>query len=125
MKLHRLILITLLTISAIPSSAQEDKKEPIANAVKVKELTIRRDALVKQIKVEDQKRNQSINGVSPETQEQLNNRQDSICLDLRSQLVAIELEIKELTPKKVESTIINQFNQLQQQLNTNSNPTKK
>ena len=45
---------------------------------------------------QDSKRNAVYNGVSPETQERMNDRQDSLCLDLRSQLVDVQLEIKEV-----------------------------
>ena len=45
---------------------------------------------------EHAERNAVYNGVSPETQERMNDRQDSLCLDLRSQLVDVQLEIKEV-----------------------------
>ncbi|MBU3853785.1 MAG: hypothetical protein H9789_08230 [Candidatus Paraprevotella stercoravium] len=40
--------------------------------------------------------------------------QDSICLELRSQLVEIELEIAELTPNKLPAQFIQQYNRLRQ-----------
>ena len=53
-------------------------------------------ALKKKIELEDRKRNQTIDGVSGISMEKINVRQDSICLDLRSQLVDVQLQIKEL-----------------------------
>lgn len=99
MKIKHLILAGFIVFFAMPVLAQNNaSNDSIARAVKVKELTIKKENLIKQIKIEDAKRDMSISGVTFETQEILNDRQDSICLDLRSQLVSIELEIKELKP---------------------------
>ena len=70
--------------------------------------------LKKQIAIEDGKRNQVMNGVNFEIQEAMNDKQDSICLDLRSQLVAVELELKELVPDRTATAILGQLNLLNQ-----------
>lgn len=69
--------------------------DTIAMSLKMKALLNKQITLQNKIKEEDGKRNAVYNGVSAETQEMLNDRQDSICLDLRSQLVDVQLEIVE------------------------------
>ena len=64
--------------------------------LKMKALLNKERVLKEKIKEEDGKRNAVYNEVSPETREALNDRQDSICLDLRSQLVDVQLEILEM-----------------------------
>lgn len=64
--------------------------------LKIKDLNHKKEILEKKIKEEDAKRNQPLPGVSQQTREQINDKQDSICLSLRSQLVNINLELKEL-----------------------------
>lgn len=113
MKNNRILIVAVLSLMACVSFAQEPVKNSTLNALKVKELRLTKTSLEKQIAEEDKKRNQVIDGVTPETQELLNNRQDSICLDLRSQLVEVELELKELVPNKTITNLVNQFNQLQ------------
>jgi hypothetical protein len=51
-----------------------------------------------------------LNGVSAEVLEEMNDRQDSVCLDLRSQLVDVQLEIWERSKGTLPT-------QLKQQLN--------
>lgn len=104
--------IAILTIIAVPALAQEPATDSIQNNLKVKELAIKQNYFKARIATEDKKRNQKINGVTPETEEMINDKQDSICLDLRSQLVAVELELKELSSA---STI--PYNQMSQQPN--------
>ena len=50
-------------------------------------------AVEKEIALQDKKRNATYIGVSPEVMEQINDKQDSICLDLRSQLVTLQLQL--------------------------------
>lgn len=88
------------------------KADTIAHTVKLKALHAKRDSLMQRINVEDAKRNTQINGVTPERQEELNNRQDSICLSLRSQLVDVVLEIKEIAPDVTTPQLIQQYNNL-------------
>lgn len=123
MKARYLVIAAMMMLLSMPAFAQEENRtnDSIARVVKVKELKIKKEGIIKQIKVEDAKRDMSIDGVTFETQEMLNDRQDSICLDLRSQLVSIELEIKELSPDYVTEAISKQLNKL----NANSQPINK
>ena len=101
------------TQSTVPDrNTQENQQDSTLIALKIKELNTRKEALAKQIKAEDAKRNRAVYGVSPETQEILDDKQDSICLALRSQLVAVNLELKELVPDRTTSSIVNYFNDL-------------
>ena len=45
--------------------------------------------------------------ISTETMERLNDRQDSICLDLRSQLVTIQLEMAEIKKENLKQVLNN------------------
>ena len=99
--------------STVPAQdIQDARQDSTLIALKIKELNARKEALAKQIKAEDAKRNRAVHGVSPETQEILDDKQDSICLALRSQLVAVNLELKELVPDRTTSSIVNYFNDL-------------
>lgn len=112
MKQHKtLIFIVLCTISC-SLFAQEAQQDSAVNKIKIKELTLKKQAIETKIAIEDKKRNAVINGVTVETQETLNDKQDSICLELRSQLVNIKLELKELIPDKSSKTIAEQYNNL-------------
>lgn len=95
--MRRLIIFTLLLIMfGIGQSMAQTKVDTIKIKVKIKELQQTVLALKKKIELEDRKRNQTIDGVSGISMEKINVRQDSICLDLRSQLVDVQLQIKEL-----------------------------
>lgn len=101
------------TQSTVPTrNTQENQQDSTLIALKIKELNTRKEALAKQIKAEDAKRNRAVQGVSPETQERIDDKQDSICLALRSQLVAVNIELKELVPDRTTSSIVNYFNDL-------------
>lgn len=110
------IACAVLTIGMSASAQQNETRiqENTVHALKVKELNLRKANLQKQIKIEDQKRNRTMNGVAAGTQELLNDKQDSICLELRSQLVSVELELKELVPDKTGAIIANRLNSLNQ-----------
>ncbi len=110
-------LLCIMAVICVSAYAQNDSqnKDDAVQAIKVKGLNARKANLQRQIKIEDQKRNQTLNGVTAETQEILNEKQDSICLELRSQLVSVELELKELVPDETASVIANQLNILQNQ----------
>ena len=60
---------------------QASQNDSTVNAIKIKNLKSRKAALQKQIAVEDKKRNEVIEGVSPETLERRNERQDSLGAD--------------------------------------------
>ena len=99
--------------STLPAlHVQDVQQDSTLVALKIKELNTRKEAIAKLIKAEDAKRNRTVPGVSPETQERLDDRQDSICLALRSQLVAVNLELKELVPDRTASSIVNYFNEI-------------
>ncbi len=94
------------------ASVQTSQNDSIVNAIKIKNLKDRKAELKKRIATEDKKRNTVIEGVSPETLEKIIQRQDSICLELRSELTAVELELKELGADIVTTQIAQQFNRL-------------
>lgn len=123
MKSYRLLALCVMAVFCLTAYAQENKQNNTVQAIKIKELNLRKANLQKQIIIEDQKRNQTLSGVTAETQEMLNNKQDSICLELRSQLVSVELELKELVPDQTASTIANQFRILHNQQQSSGNTT--
>lgn len=94
------------------ASVQTSQNDSIVNAIKIKNLKDRKAELKKRIATEDKKRNTVIEGVSPETLEKIIERQDSICLELRSELTAVELELKELGADIATTQIAQQFNRL-------------
>ncbi len=116
--MNRIIISGVLAILAgflsIDISAQTNasRNDSIATAVKLNSLQSKKEKLEKEIKVEDGKRNSQIAGVSPETLEAMNNRQDSTCLALRSELVDVILEIKELSPDVTTPQLLQQYNNL-------------
>lgn len=114
--MNRLLIVTLIGITAslrcVSAHAQDNvgKNDSIATAIRIHALKEKRIRLTQQIAAEDKKRNRVINSVSALNLEQLNDRQDSICLDLRSRLVNVDLEIQELTPIKVPAQVMQQHN---------------
>lgn len=96
------------------AQGQTSQNDSTVNAIKIKNLKNRKVALQKQIATEDKKRNAVIEGVSPEVLEKRNERQDSICLELRSELTAVELELKELGADNTTTQIVQQYNSLVQ-----------
>lgn len=127
--MKRIILpIAIMAIAEFSSFAMSpqtstSRNDSIATAVKLNGLQSKKDKLENEIKIADGKRNSQIAGVSPETLEAMNNRQDSICLALRSELVDVILEIKELSPDVATPQLLQQYNNL---LNKkNENPAKK
>ena len=82
------------------------------NTIRIQNLQVRRTALRKQIAAEDKKRNTVIEGVSPEALEERNDRQDSICLELRSELVAVNLELQELGADNQIPQLVQRYNSL-------------
>ena len=63
-------------------------------------LQSEKKGLQKRLEEELEKRNTYVQGATPETLEEYNDRQDSICLSLKSQLVDIDLQIAEIRNKK-------------------------
>ena len=86
--------------------------DSIATVLRLNTLQNQKESLQREIKTQDAKRNKQIAGVSAETLEEINDRQDSICLELRSQLTDVILEIKELSPNVLSPQLINRYNTL-------------
>lgn len=122
MKTYRLLIMVVMAIFCVSISAQKKvtPNDSVMNVVKIKLLTEKKAKLKSQIAIEDAKRNEVVNGVTSEVQEALNDKQDSICLGLRSQLVAVELELKEFVPEHMVSTIVGQLNFLHQKQQSDS-----
>lgn len=106
------------------ASAQAVINDSVANALRVRNLKTQIDALNQKITAEDAKRNKVILGVSPSQLEAMNDRQDSVCLELRSQLTDKELELKELTARQTAETISQQVSNLRQEV-LNAPPRRK
>ena len=79
----------------------------VITTVRLKALSAQEKSLQKKIQEQDKKRNATYNDVSTETMERLNDRQDSICLDLRSQLVTIQLEMAEIKKENLKQVLNN------------------
>lgn len=102
-------LTVLLTIASLSLQAQSlapssQRVDSIATAAQIRSLEQQRTQLQTRIKQEDAKRGTKTDGVTPQTQEALNDRQDSLCLSLRSQLVDVELQLSELQTPASAST---------------------
>jgi len=112
------IILSIAVIAMSLSMAQEisaqttAKNDSIATALRLNTLQNKKESLQKEIKIQDSKRNRQISGVSAKTMEELNDKQDSLCLAFRSELVDVILEIKELSPSVASTQLINQFNNL-------------
>lgn len=108
-------LFFLLSLTAF---AQTDNNMPendtTADMMRIQKLNAQKDSLLNQIKIEDAKRNMIIDSLSFEQMEIINDRQDSICLDLRSKLTYINLELKELEKHKISSVISDKMNHINQ-----------
>lgn len=101
----------ILAMSAGNAWAQQTV-DSVAVAIRVKTLESRRASLKAQIKEEDLKRKRVVEGITPEANERLNTVQDSICLELRSQLVSVELELDEVAPTSKQDVWIDLHNAL-------------
>lgn len=123
---RKLLLYTTIAIASLVGNnafAQSThvRNDSIAANLKLNGLRSKRDKLQKEIKIQDAKRNIQTNGVAPETLEEMNDRQDSVCLALRSELVDVILEIKENSVDIPSSVLIQQYNGL---LNSRSTTTE-
>lgn len=114
---RKILLLAVILIAALAADdalAQNapSRNDSIAKALKLKGLYAKRDKLQNEIKAQDAKRNRQIAGVAPATLEEMNDRQDSICLALRSELVDVILEIKENTPDVSSPILLQQYNNI-------------
>lgn len=100
MKLMKILLLSVtgLLFTSVDVEAQEKstQNDSTVTAVRVRNLNKRKVSLQKRIAAEDKKINTVIEGATYETVERRRDRQDSVCLQLRSDLVEVELELKEL-----------------------------
>lgn len=113
--IYRMALTALTTVILAMSAGNawaQQTVDSVAVAIRVKTLESRRASLKAQIKEEDQKRKRVVEGITPEANERLNTVQDSICLELRSQLVSVELELDEVAPTSKQDVWIDQLNAL-------------
>lgn len=108
------VFIAMISLFANDAFAQntQSRNDSIAAVLKVNGLQTKRDRILNEIKVQDAKRNKQIVGVSPETLEEINDRQDSICLALRSELIDVILEIKENSPEVNSPLLLQHYNNL-------------
>lgn len=119
-KIHAFLSVLSLAVLAVltvsnprMAGAQEiTRKDSIVNAIRLQTLKQHQMDLKKKIETEDKKRNRAMEGVSAESLEQMNLVQDSICLELRSELVSVELQMKELAPNAIPVQLIRQYNNL-------------
>lgn len=110
--LYATIAIASLVGNDVFAQSTPVRNDSIATNLKLNGLRSKRDKLQKEIKIQDAKRNIQTNGVTPETLEEMNDRQDSVCLALRSELVDVILEIKENSVDIPSSELIQQYNGL-------------
>lgn len=94
--MKKILLLLFCIIIGLSNASAQTKADTVKVLVKIKELKRTEIVLQKRIEAEDKKRNQTIEGVSEISMNEMNERQDSICLDLRSQLVGVQLQVKEL-----------------------------
>lgn len=96
------------------TTARNDTVSTLKRALLARQKTLRHE-LEKEIKILEQ---MNFNDVAPETAERLAESQDSICLDLKSRLVTVQLELKELEKEQLK-------NRVQAVLNQNKNNANK
>lgn len=116
--IKKIMTFGLFFLLSLTAFSQTDNNTPenntVADMMRIQELNTQKDSLLNQIKIEDAKRNMIIDSLSFEQMEIINDRQDSICLDLRSKLTYINLELKELEGYKTSSIISDKMNQINQ-----------
>ena len=108
----------VLAVCAMSSIHADDKKklvltsgehviaiDSVAHFNNLKLLETKEQNLKKKLNEEMQKRNATYSGVSAEALEEMNDRQDSICLDLKSQIVDVQLQIRDIRKQQASSFI--------------------
>ena len=94
--MKKILFILFCSVIGLANVSAQTKADTVKVQIKIKELKQTEATLKKRIETEDKKRNRNIEGVSEISMNEMNQRQDSICLDLRSQLVDVQLQVKEL-----------------------------
>lgn len=94
--MKKILFILICSVIGLANASAQTKADTVKVQIKIKELKQTEATLKKRIETEDKKRNRNIEGVSEISMNEMNQRQDSICLDLRSQLVDVQLQVKEL-----------------------------
>ena len=94
--MKKILFILFCSVIGLANVSAQTKADTVKVQIKIKELKQIEATLKKHIETEDKKRNRNIEGVSETSMEEINQRQDSICLELRSQLVDVQLQVKEL-----------------------------
>lgn len=108
-----LIAVPVLGGSATACAQEKAQTDSTVTAIRLDQLKKRQVDLKKRIETEDKKRNRFIDGASVASLERMNLAQDSICLELRSELVRVRLEIGELAPNAVPARLLHQYGRLQ------------
>lgn len=94
--MKKILFILFCSVIGLVNASAQTKADTVKVQIKIKELKQAEATLKKRIETEDKKRNRNIEGVSETSMDEMNQRQDSVCLDLRSQLVDVQLQVKEL-----------------------------
>ena len=94
--MKKILFILFCSVIGLANASAQTKTDTVKVQIKIKELKQTEATLKKRIGTEDKKRNRNIEGVSETSMDVINQRQDSVCLDLRSQLVDVQLQVKEL-----------------------------
>ena len=94
--MKKILFILFCSVIGLANASAHTQADTVKVQIKIKELKQTEATLKKRIETEDKKRNRNIEGVSETSMNDINERQDSICLDLRSQLVDVQLQVKEL-----------------------------
>ena len=124
MRTGKVIIFVCILLLSVTAFSQNDNavivNDTLTNDMRIEELKTQKNILMDQIKIEDAKRNMFADSLSFEQMEMINNRQDSICLDLRSKLTYINLELRELEMDNATSIILDKMNLINQN-NQNKN----
>lgn len=102
----------LLPATPTLSARTKENSDSVATDMRRNALRSKKELLLNEIKIQDAKRNQQLPGVSAATMEAINDRQDSLCLALRSQLTDVSLELKEMAADIATPQLVEQFNRL-------------
>ena len=94
--MKKILFILFCSVIGLANASAQTNADTVIVQIKIKELKQTEATLKKRIETEDKKRNRNIEGVSETSMDVINQRQDSVCLELRSQLVDVQLQVKEL-----------------------------